>query len=132
MIQSTPCIVHLNDPTQGAYPSVFLSVNQYKDQFGSYPVAVVKDKAGKLMQCKISSVEVDVPTGTICRVIYKGVDYMSIFLGTFDYSDGKDAYPVAVVRNQAGRLVAMKLGAVHFPESAYLFDREPFRKTEGE
>jgi hypothetical protein len=26
----------------------------------------------------------------------------------------------------------MKLGAVHFPESAYLFDREPFRKTEGE
>ena len=128
MIQSTPCAVHPSTNPSDTYLSVLLSVNQYKDQFGSYPVAVVKDRSGRLMQCKVSAIEVDVPTGTPCRIIYKDTDYMSIFVGTFDFSDGESSYPVAVVRNESGRLTTIRIEAVHFPSSAYLFDRKLFKK----
>lgn len=125
MIQSTPCTVHPSDSPSESYLSVFLNVHQYKDQFGAYPVAVVKNDKGRLMQCKLSAVEVDVPHGVPCRIIYKDADYMSIFMGTFDFSNGEESYPVAVVRNQEGRLQAIRLGAVHFLSSVYLFEKKP-------
>ena len=80
------------------------------------------------MECQISAVEVDYPNGTPCRILHDKLDYMSVFLGTFDFADTENAYPVAVIRSQKGRLVAVKPSAVHFPQSAYLFDRKPFLK----
>ena len=91
-------------------------------------MAVVKSRQGNLIECKISSVEIDYPNGTPCRILHNKVDYMSVFLGTFDFADTVNAYPVAVIRSQNGRLVAIKPSAVHFPQSAYLFDRKPFLK----
>lgn len=124
MIQATPCQVHLDNTEKDKYPSLLFSVNQYKDQFGTYPVAVVKSKSGNLMSCRLSSIEVEYPNGTPCRIISGGTDYTTTFIGTFDFSDGENAYPVAVVRGQNGRLVAVKVGAVHFLKSTYLFERK--------
>ena len=133
MIQSTSCTVHPSTAPSEAYLSVFLGVHQYKDQFGAYPVAVVKDRNGRLMQCKLSAVEVEVPWGIPCRVIYADTDYTTLFLGTYDFSDGESAYPVAVIRNQEGRLQAIRLEVVHFLSSVYLFERKrdkPLKENE--
>lgn len=121
MIQGTPCLIHGKDEV---FTSVLYSVNQYTDQFGSYPVAVIRSMENRMITVKISCVEVEYPQGTPCRIIGGGADYMSTYIGIYDFNDGEKAYPVAVVRDKLKRLRAVSVQSVHFLDSEYLFDRK--------